>query len=122
VIDGAYRYATGSPPGQPSFGTITTTSTTASIPVTASATQGSNYRYEQMEYQYRTSFGSYPGSWSTQSLSSGSGTISLSGLSASTTYYIKIRNRNYDDEYSAENETTFATSDSFNKTFNSNWS
>ena len=112
---GAYRYATGSPPGQPSFGTITTTSTTASIAVTASATQGSNYRYEQMEYQYRTSFGSYPGSWSTQSLSSGSGTISLSGLSASTTYYIKIRNRNYDDEYSAENETTFATSTALTK-------
>jgi len=112
---GAYRYATGSAPGQPSFGTITTTSTTASIPVTASATQGSNYRYEQMEYQYRTSFGSYPGSWSTQSLSSGSGTISLSGLSASTTYYIKIRNRNYDEEYSAENETTFATSTALTK-------
>lgn len=113
--NGAYRYATGSPPGQPSFGTITTTSTTASIPVTASATQGSNFRYEIMEYQYRTSFGSYPGSWSTQSLSSGSGTISLSGLSASTTYYIKIRNRNYDDEYSAENETTFATSTALTK-------
>lgn len=113
---GAYRYATGSPPGQPSFGTITTTSTTASIPVTASATQGSNYRYEQMEYQYRTSpFGSYPGSWSTQSLSSGSGTISLTGLSASTTYYIKIRNRNFDDEYSAENETTFTTSTALTK-------
>jgi hypothetical protein len=112
---GAYRYATGSAPGQPSFGTITTTSTTASIPVTASATQGSNYRYEQMEYQYRTSFGSYPGSWSTQSLSSGSGTISLTSLSASTTYYIKIRNRNFDDEYSAENETTFTTSTALTK-------
>lgn len=113
---GAYRYATGSPPGQPTFGTITTTSTTASIPVTASSTQGSNFRYEVMEYQYRTSpFGSYPGSWSTQSLSSGSGTISLSGLSSSTTYYIKIRNRNFDDEYSAENETNFTTSAALTK-------
>jgi|688.fasta_scaffold104886_5 hypothetical protein len=112
---GAYRYATGSPPGQPSFGTITTTSTTASIPVTASSTQGSNYRYEVMEYQYRTSFGSYPGSWSTQSLSSGSGTISLTGLTSSTTYYIKIRNRNFDEEYSSENETTFATSAALTK-------
>jgi hypothetical protein len=112
---GAYRYATGSPPGQPSFGTITTTSTTASIPVNASATQGSNFRYEIMEYQYRTSFGSYPGSWSTQSLSSGSGTISLTGLTSSTTYYIKIRNRNFDDEYSSENETTFATSAALTK-------
>jgi len=112
---GAYRYATGSPPGQPSFGTITTTSTTASIPVTASSTQGSNYRYEVMEYQYRTSFGSYPGSWSTQSLSSGSGTISLTGLTSSTTYYIKIRNRNFDEEYSSENETNFTTSAALTK-------
>ena len=100
---GAYRYATRSPPGQPSFGSISVTSTTASIPVNASSTQGSNSRYEVMEYQYRTSFTSYPGSWSAKSLSSGSGTISLSGLSASTTYYIKIRNRNFDEEYSAEN-------------------
>ena len=112
---GAYRYATGSPPGQPSFGSISVTSTTASIPVTASSTQGSNFRYEVMEYQYRTSFTSYPGSWSTQSLSSGSGTISLSGLSASTTYYIKIRNRNFDEEYSAENETNFTTSTALTK-------
>jgi len=115
---GAYRYATGSPPGQPTFGTITTTSTTASIPVTASATQGSNFRYEIMEYQYRTSSGSYPGSWSTQSLSSGSGTISLTGLTSSTsstTYYIKIRNRNFDDEYSSENETTFVTPSALTK-------
>jgi uncharacterized repeat protein (TIGR02543 family) len=112
---GAYRYATGSPPGQPTFGTINTTSTTASIPVTASSTQGSNYRYDEMEYQYRASSGSYPGSWSTQSLSSGSGTISLSGLSASTTYYIKIRNRNLDQEYSAENETDFLTSAALTK-------
>ena len=112
---GAYRYATGSPPGQPSFGSISVTSTTASIPVTASSTQGSNFRYEVMEYQYRTSFTSYPGSWSTQSLSSGSGTISLSGLSASTTYYIKIRNRNFDEEYSAENETSFTTSTALTK-------
>ena len=112
---GAYRYATGSPPGQPSFGSISVTSTTASIPVTASSTQGSNFRYEVMEYQFRTSFNSYPGSWSTQSLSSGSGTISLSGLSASTTYYIKIRNRNFDEEYSAENETSFTTSTALTK-------
>lgn len=112
---GAYRYAAGSPPGQPSFGSILVTSTTASIPVTASSTQGSNLRYEIMEYQYRTSFGSYSGSWSTQSLSSGSGTISLSSLSASTTYYIKIRNRNFDEEYSSENETNFTTSSALTK-------
>ena len=112
---GAYRYATGSPPGQPSFGTITTTSTTASIPVTASSTQGSNYRYEVMEYQYRTSFGSYPGSWSTQSLSSGSGTIPLTNLSSNQLYYIKIRNRNFDEEYSSENETNFTTSAALTK-------
>jgi hypothetical protein len=108
--NGAYIYATGSAPGQPTFGTITTSGSNASIPVIAGYT-GSNYRYEVMEYQYRNQFGSYPGSWSTQSLNSGSGTISLSGLSQGT-YYIKIRNRNYDDIYSSENETSFAISPS----------
>jgi hypothetical protein len=106
---GDYVEATGNAPGQPSFGTITKTDTTASIPVTAGL-QGSHYRYEVMEYQIRTSpFGSYPGTWSTQVLSSGSGTISLSNLSANQLYYIKIRNRNYDEIYSAENETNFQT-------------
>jgi hypothetical protein len=106
---GDYVEATGTAPGQPSFGTITKTDVSASIPVTAGS-QGSHYRYEVMEYQYRTSpFGSYPGTWSTQVLSSGSGTISLSNLSANQLYYIKIRNRNYDEIYSDENETTFQT-------------
>ena len=106
---GDYVEATGTAPGQPSFGTITKTDVSASIPVTAGS-QGSHYRYEVMEYQIRTSpFGSYPGTWSTQVLSSGSGTISLSNLSPNQLYYIKIRNRNYDEIYSAENETNFQT-------------
>jgi uncharacterized repeat protein (TIGR02543 family) len=104
----SYIEAVGTAPGQPSFGTITKTDTTASIPVTAGS-QGSNYRYEQMEYQYRTSSGSYSGTWSTQVLSSGSGTIPLSNLSSNQLYYIKIRNRNQDEIYSPENETTFQT-------------
>ena len=105
----SYIEAVGTAPGQPSFGTITKTDTTASIPVTAGS-QGSNYRYEQMEYQYRTSpFGSYPSTWSTQALSSGSGTISLTNLSSNQLYYIRIRNRNQDEIYSPENETTFQT-------------
>jgi len=106
---GAFKHADGTAPGQPSFGTITTAASgTASIPVTSSSTQGSNNRYEVMEYKYRTSSGSYPSSWSTQSLSSGSGTISLSGLSNSNNpYYIVIRQRNYDELYSSENETSF---------------
>ena len=105
----SYIEAVGTAPGQPSFGTITKTDTTASIPVTAGS-QGSNYRYEQMEYQYRTSpFGSYPSTWSTQALSSGSGTISLTNLSSNQLYYIRIRNRNQDEIYSTENETTFQT-------------
>jgi len=103
-----YVEAVGTAPGQPSFGTITKTDVSASIPVTAGS-QGSNYRYDQMEYQYRTSYGSYSGTWSTQSLSSGSGTISLPNLFSNQLYYIKIRNRNYDEIYSAENETFFTT-------------
>jgi hypothetical protein len=106
---GDYVEATGTAPGQPSFGTITKTDVSASIPVTAGS-QGSHYRYEQMEYQYRTSpFGSYSGTWSTQSLSSGSGTITLNNLSSNQLYYIKIRNKNQDELYSSENETFFQT-------------
>jgi len=106
---GEFKYADGTKPGQPSFGTITTAASgTASIPVTSSSTQGSNYRYEVMEYKLKTSSGSYPSSWSTQSLSSGAGTISLTGLSNSNSpYYIVIRQRNYDELYSNENETSF---------------
>ena len=104
-----YVESVGTAPGQPTFGTITKTDISASIPVTAGL-PGSNYRYEQMEYQYRTSpFGSYSGTWSTQTLSSGSGTITLNNLSSNQLYYIKIRNRNYDEIYSTENETTFET-------------
>ena len=104
-----YVEAVGTAPGQPSFGTITKTDVSASIPVTAGS-QGSNYRYEQMEYQYRTSpFGSYSGTWSTQALSSGSGTITLPNLSSNQLYYIKIRNKNQDEIYSPENETNFQT-------------
>jgi uncharacterized repeat protein (TIGR02543 family) len=109
--NGSYVNASGTAPGQPTFGSITAGSTSASIPVTAGS-QGTNYIYQEMEYQYRSSSGSFPGVWSTQSLSSGSGTISLSGLSASTTYYIKIRNRNYDELYSSENSTSFTTTSS----------
>ena len=108
VEGSSYIEAVGTAPGQPTFGTITKTDTTASIPVTAGS-QGSHYRYEQMEYQYRRSFESYPSTWSTQVLSSGSGIISLTGLSSNQLYYIRIRNRNQDELYSPENETTFQT-------------
>lgn len=104
----SYIEAVGTAPGQPTFGTITKTDVSASVPVTAGS-QGSHYRYEQMEYQYRTSSGSYSGTWSTQALSSGSGTIPLSNLSSNQLYYIKIRNKNQDELYSPENETTFQT-------------
>lgn len=97
-------YASGSNPGQPSFGSITTGSTTASIPVTAGS-QGSNYLYSPaFEYQYRASSGSYSGTWT-----SSSSPISLTGLSGGQTYYIKIRTRNYDELVSPENETSFTT-------------
>ena len=105
----AYVAASGVAPGQPTFGTITTTGSTASVPFTVGTT-GTNYLYTSIEYMYRASTGSYPTTWSTSVITSGAGTISLTGLSASTTYYIKIRTRNYDELYSAENETTLATS------------
>ena len=107
---GSYVEASGTAPGQPTFGTITKTATTASIPVTAGS-QGTNYRYEQMEYMYRTDAGAYGSTWSSQTLSTGTGTIPLTGLTGSTKYWIKIRNRNYDELYSSENETNFTTDD-----------
>jgi len=100
---GSYIYASGVAPGQPTFGTITTGSTTASIPVTAGS-QGSNFLYSPaFEYQYRASSGSYSGTWT-----SSSSPISLTGLSGGQTYYIKIRTRNYDELVSPENETSFS--------------
>jgi len=105
---GSYVEASGQAPGQVTFGTITKTGTTASIPFTVGTT-GSNYLYTSIEYQYRTSYGSYPGTWSTSVINTGAGTIGLTGLIGSTTYYIKIRVQNYDDLYSTENETTFTT-------------
>ena len=106
---GSYVAASGVAPGQPTFGTITTPGTTASVPFTVGTT-GTNFLYTSIEYMYKTSTGSYPSTWSTSVITNGAGTISLSGLSASTTYYIKIRTRNYDELYSSENETSFATS------------
>jgi len=101
---GSYVDASGTAPGQPSFGSITKTATTASIPVTVGSS-GSNYLYlNPIEYQYRTSSGSYSGTWT-----SSSSPISLTGLSGSTTYYIKIRTKNYDELVSPENETNFTT-------------
>jgi hypothetical protein len=105
---GSYVDASGVAPGQPTFGTITKTGTTASIPFTVGTT-GTNFLYTSIEYMYKTSTGSYPTTWSTSVITNGAGTISLSGLSSSTTYYIKIRTRNYDELYSSENETNFAT-------------
>ena len=100
---GSYIYASGVAPGQPTFGTITTGSTTASIPVTAGS-QGSNFLYSPaFEYQYRASSSSYSGTWT-----SSSSPISLTGLSGGQTYYIKIRTRNYDELVSPENETSFS--------------
>jgi len=122
---GAERYADGTAPGQPSFGSINAFSDgTATIPITSNSNQGSNYRYEQIEYKVRNYYTSYPSSWSTQSLSSsGSGTISLSGLSNSNNpYYIVIRQRNQDELYSIENETSFdiPAPPMYNVTFNGN--
>ena len=66
---------------------------------------GSNYLYSPpIEYQYRASSGSYSGTWTSSATP-----ISLTGLSPSTTYYIKIRTRNYDELVSPENDTSFAT-------------
>jgi len=108
---GSYINAVGTSPGQPTFGTITTTSTAASIQFTVGS-QGSNYLYSTIEYQYKSQFGSYPGTWSTATITSGTGTILLSGLSPSSLYYIKIRTKNYDEIYSPENETNFSTTSS----------
>ena len=109
--NGSYVEASGIAPGQPSFGTISAGSAVASIPFTV-GTQGTNYLYSSIEYMYRSSAGAYGTTWSTSVINNGAGTISLSGLSTNTTYYIKIRTRNYDELYSQENETNFTTASS----------
>jgi len=105
--NGSYIYAVGVAPGQPSFGsTITYNSagTTATIGVSVGSS-GSNYLYSPpVEYQYRASSGSYSGTWISSTT-----TISLTGLTSNTRYYIKIRTRNYDELVSPENEIFFDT-------------
>ncbi len=103
-----YIEASGSAPAAPSFGTITKDSSTASVPVTISTNTGSNFLYTTLEYMTRKSTASYGSTWSTTTISNNAATVSLSGLDASSTYYIKVRVRNYDDLY-AEAETSFET-------------
>ena len=103
-----YIYATGTAPTAPSFGTITAGSTTATIPVSISSSTGSNYLYSTLEYMVRRSTESYGSTWSTTTISGSSATISLTNLIPSSTYYVKVRVRNYDDLY-GQNETNFPT-------------
>ena len=103
-----YIDAAGVAPSSPSFGTITRTSSTASVPVTISTNTGSNYLDSSLEYMIRKSNASYPSTWSTTAINNNAATVSLSNLDASSTYYIKVRVRNLDDLY-AENETFFDT-------------
>jgi len=105
----AYVEAPGVKPGTPTFGTITKTTNSASIPVNVASVQGSNVLYSQIEYKTRTDAGTYPTSWSTQAISDGTATVALSSLSSSTKYWIKVRVRNYDEVYSDEAETNFTT-------------
>jgi len=56
----------------------------------------------------RRSTESYGSTWSTATISGSSATISLTNLIPSSTYYVKVRVRNYDDLY-GENETNFST-------------
>lgn len=103
-----YIEATGTKPGDPTFGTITyPTTTSASVPFTIGST-GSNYLDSSIEYMSRTDSGSYPASWSTQTYNSttGQGTISLA-TTGGTKYWVKMRIRNADNLYSNEIETSF---------------
>jgi len=103
-----YIEATGTNPGDPTFGTITfPNAVSASVPFTIGST-GSNYLDSNIEYMSRTDSGSYPASWSTQTYNStsGKGTISLT-TSGGTKYWVKMRIRNADNLYSNVVETSF---------------
>ena len=106
----AYVEASGTAPGSPSFGTLTLGTKTADIPFTVGS-QGSNYLYQQVEYMYRADNAAYGTSWSTKAYNVGStgATISLTGLTGGTKYWIKMRIRNLDELYSSEVETNFTT-------------
>lgn len=106
-----WKEASGTAPSDPTFGTATKTDVSISQPFTASATSGSNFYVYTMEYKYKTSAGTYPTDWSTTSINSTTrtGTISISNLTASTTYNIKMRVKNSDDLYSGEVETSVTT-------------
>ena len=103
-----YSYAQGTAPGQPSFGSITKTSTTASIPFTVGSS-GSNFLTTALYYDYRVVGNTYNSGWYTTTISNGGGTISLVGLQANTTYYVQIKTMNLDGLDSPINETSFTT-------------
>lgn len=108
----AYIEATGTAPGNPTFGTISfPTTTSASVPFTIGSI-GSNFLDSSIEYMSRTDSGTYPASWSTQTYNSstGQGTITLTTV-AGTKYWVKIRTRNLDNLYSGEVETNFTQPD-----------
>lgn len=103
-----YIEAVGSAPAAPSFGSISSTSSSASIPVTISTNTGSNYLTSTLEFMFRKSNQSYPSTWSTTTITNNAATVSLSNLDGSSTYYVKVRVQNLDELY-AENETFFNT-------------
>lgn len=92
------------PPGTP---VLTSSATATTVTVSLTVTEGA-FPITAIEYQAKTSAASYSGTWTV--LGASARTISLTGLSTSTTYNIKVRAKDLANQYSAEVEINQATS------------
>ena len=93
------------PPGTP---VLTSSATATTVTVSLTVTEGA-FPITAIEYQAKTSAASYSGTWTV--LGASARTISLTGLSTSTTYNIKVRAKDLANQYSVEAEKSQATSD-----------
>lgn len=93
------------PPGTPSVTSQTATAT--SITVAFSISDGA-FTIVAVEYQYALSSEAYPVDWTT--VSGATRSITLSGLTTSSTYKFRVRAKDQADQYSAITEITQATS------------
>ena len=103
IYQGVYTYTTsvyvdGAPPGDPSIGTITVTSTSASVPYNITSSPGSNI-YAGVQWSIDNS------SWSAASTNP----IVITGLSQGSTYTVYLRSANNDGRYSAGVNKSFTT-------------
>jgi hypothetical protein len=93
------------PPGTP---VLTSSATATTVTVNLTIAEGA-FPITAIEYEAKTSAASYSGIWTL--LPAATRSITLTGLSTSTTYNIKVRAKDLANQYSVEAEKSQGTSD-----------